>query len=509
MKTVAEILEDYPSKPLLVDGKSGLKLTGLEITNNLENLCSQLCKLGVDPGSKVGLCLSNSLELAALYLACLQFGYTAVALSSEMSPGDREEIVSRIGLSCVIVSAETAGPFNTLISEESAILLLDVKRVSDGHKLDKLIQLTSLNSPFTRIHTSSEETGPHTHTGRLICFSSGSTSRPKAIVHEATSLFSNATAFNRLTGQEHNLVALNVFPMSYMAGILNSLLCPLLAGGTVVLEDPFSVHTAVSFWKTLRRHQITFMWLNPTMVNLILKLDRTDDGPEYCKSKNPQFFVGTAPYPAHTRQSFEQLYNVETYQSYGLTEVLLVSTNHKGARKEHSVGRVIEGISVTPSVSECPSELVIKSNYQALGYLNYDTGKLEPISQESEFRTGDQGLIDEDGFLIISGRIKDIIIRGGLNISPQAIEDVLRQHRSIEEVAVIGVPHETFGEQVIAVVQCKEGETSATKQEIISWASNHLSRQQLPNQILFVDTLPRTSSGKVSKFQVRQSISGY
>jgi len=242
------------------------------------------------------------------------------------------------------------------------------------------------------------------------------------------------------------------------------------------------------------------------MYSSVLNFDERD---EYDTSSLRVGIVGGQAMPVEVMERFEQAFDIEVLEGYGLSETTAVGTfNYPGERKPGSIGMPVEGIEVKivdDDRDEVPQgeigEIAIKGPNVMREYWN-KTSETEQDLRDGWFHTGDLGHIDEDGYVFIDDRKKDMIIRGGENVYPREIEEVLYQHDGIEEVAVVGVEHERLGEEVAAAVVLKEKD-SVRADEIRDFALDKLAKFKVPTKIWFLDELPKGPTGKILKRELK------
>ncbi len=289
--------------------------------------------------------------------------------------------------------------------------------------------------------------------------------------------------------------------MTYMAGFLNTILCPLLAGGTVVLGDAFSAQHAPALWPAAMAGRADCLWLTPTMAALLARLSRDPAVAAWTRASLRAVFVGTAPLPVETSERFERVFGVPCLESYGLSELLFVSANARSGNRIGTVGTALPGVAVTAgAAADGDGQILVTTPFAMAGYLDPASG--EPRAEPLPFPSGDLGRIGEDGRIRITGRIKDLVIRGGMNISARAIEEVLLAVPGILDAAVIGRPHQFWGEEPVAFVVAEGAAREAG--HVLAACARHLVKDQLPSAITYLDALPRTSNGKILKSHLRR-----
>jgi len=243
-------------------------------------------------------------------------------------------------------------------------------------------------------------------------------------------------------------------------------------------------------------------------------MDRGRSGEEFCRSSVRHAFVGFAPLLRKVKDEFELRYGLQLVENYGLSETLFVTARSQtmqggngyvGEMLPEVVVRIVndEGIEVTAAVD---GEVQILTPDLMAGYLDAD-GRLLEADASQWFSTGDVGRLDTGASLSITGRKKDVIIRGGVNISPAAIEVVLMQVEGISDVAVVSIPHELYGEDIVAVLKLEADlELDSILESLVSHARRNLAQHQQPARYVVIDELPRTANGKVQKARVRELV---
>lgn len=510
---VRNIFDQHANRVFLIDGLASRQFSYGDFYQMAGNAAKLLRSQGIERHGRVALVLNNSAEFAALYFACLFLGAVAVPVNPALHPREVAFILAHSGTNLVIVSPATQKTLSALGTHNSPPRLCLVPK----HESEQ--EFGASESPIIELDAApvAPDWQPMQDVAEQdlfsITFTSGTTSMPKGVAHRIDALLENAAAFNVRMGFNYGHRFLHVMPMAYMAGFLNTLLCPFMAGASVVLERAFDAKTAMSFWPPVMEFRADSFWLAPTMLVSLLRLDRHPAGPEYSRSNIKAICVGTAPLPPRIRKDFETKYGVRLLESYGLSELLIVAINTpNGTSVDKSVGRPLPGIGLRvldeTGQDVCPGaegEIRIRTPYVMAGYLNYQTLEPEPIKTTDWFPTGDLGRLDNDGQIFITGRQKDLIIRGGLNISPRAVEEILEEHEAVDQVAVIGLPNDFYGEEVAAVVKLKPGYTlEAVRQALGELCRENLSAAAVPTQFFELAAFPVSSTGKVQKAKLRQ-----
>jgi len=345
-----------------------------------------------------------------------------------------------------------------------------------------------------------------------IVFTSGTTGRPTGVVHRIADLVNNSRLFNHRLGIGPDNRFYNVLAMAYLGGYYNLLLLPYVAGSSVVLAHAFDARAALRFWKAAEENGVNTLWLVPTIMAILMEMDRGHKGEEFCRENIRLCLAGTAPLPVKLRKNFEERYGLSVYENYGLCETLFISTNSPDLLvTDGCVGRVLRGVEVAvkdtdgkPVAYGKEGEIYVSTPYLMEGRYDLETQQTSPADTDGFFPSGDIGVLTGAGDVFITGRKKDLIIRGGINISPAQIENVLYRHKAVLECATVGVFHEIYGEDIaVAVCLRKKHKLVDVRDELSSLLKAELGTIKQPAHIIEIDELPKSSTGKIQRNKVR------
>jgi long-chain acyl-CoA synthetase len=506
---VLDIVAQRANQPFLLDAIAHRERTYGQFHQLACSLAAELRRRGVGPGDRVALIFPNCCELAFLYFACMYLGATIVPINPNLSATDARFILSSCNPRLLLCSSSCAGrltgsplvPVTVALAQEP--LAASVNR-SETIVMDALPEA----SDFAPLPDS------HDEDWLAIVYTSGTTARPKGLVHKIGSMFRNATAFAAQQQLDHSCRFYSTLSMAYMGGFYNLLILPFLIGASVIIDHVFDARSSLSFWDRADHHGANTLWLAPTVMSILMKMDRGAHGQEFCRRKVRRAFVGFAPLPLNLKQDFEAKYGVRLIENYGLSETLFLTARCRSELAAPGyVGEALPGIALrilsnsgSPADANAEGEVQVLTPDLMAGYLD-ETGSLQRVSASEWFSTGDYGRLDSHGSLSITGRKKDIIIRGGINISPVAVEEVLLRCRGVVDAAVVSIPHELYGEDIVAVVKLEPGiELESVLDAITAEAKQNLALHQQPARYVSIEEFPRTANGKVQKVRLRELV---
>jgi acyl-CoA synthetase (AMP-forming)/AMP-acid ligase II len=341
----------------------------------------------------------------------------------------------------------------------------------------------------------------------LLIYTSGSTGRPKGVILDHANIAAMLGIMARTLSFTPQERALLVLPLFHVNALLISVLAPLSTGGSSVILEKFDRYT---FWHDVERFGATYFSAVPAIYTLLNQAP-PEEKPDLHRLRFA--ICGAAPMPASAIAAFESRYGVKLIEGYGLTESTVGATLNplNGRRKPGTVGLPMQGVEIRILDDNgrdvprgMPGEVAIRGANVMRGYLNQPEESARTLAQ-GWLHTGDIGRLDEDDYLVLVDRKKDMIIRGGENIYPKEIENALYEHPAVAEAAIIGRPCPVMGEEVVAFVALLPGK-STTAEELAQFLESRLARYKRPKEVRFLESLPKNAIGKIAKPVLRKSL---
>ncbi|MDX2303980.1 MAG: long-chain fatty acid--CoA ligase [Microscillaceae bacterium] len=516
MLNLSVLLEDsarkYPQKAAFIFQDTVLSFA--QVNGAANQVANGLRNLGIQPGDKVALSCFNLPYFPIIYYGVLKAGATLVPLSVLLKT---EEIAYHL------IDSEAKAYFCFLGTEDLPMAQMGHAAFQEVPSCEHFFVITpKLDMPSTIAGT---QTLASLMAGQLptfdtvmtaadddavIIYTSGTTGRPKGAQLSHSNLFCNAVLSADLVGitaEDRVLIVLPMFHIFAMTVLMNA---GLYRGATSVLLPRFD---AEAVYGLLQKHEITIFAGVPTMYWGLLNY--TEDKFDYEKiAANLKCCAsGGASLPVKVLEDFEARFKVPIIEGYGMSEGSPVVTFNqlKIGRKPGSIGTPVWGVEVKivdEEGNEMPigekGELIYKGHNVMKGYYKKPEETAKTI-KNGWLYSGDVAIKDEDGFFYIVDRTKDMIIRGGLNVYPREVEELMIKHEAVSLVAVIGIPDEKLGEEIKAFVVLHEG-ASISEEELINWTKEHIASYKYPRHIDFVKNLPMNATGKILKKELRNII---
>src|SRR5579863_8934924 len=491
--TLLDVLHFADSHTAIIVPELGIRLTYDSLRQQVLAMANALASAGIRRGDAVAIALPNGLPTIVSFLAASIAG-TAAPLNPAYP---YEEFLFFLGdtnarvLLCPPVGAE----FARSAAADRKIPVLSVEMSEQGN-----------------VHLANAATGvsaptPTADDIALILHTSGSTGRPKRVPLRHFNLaVSSANIANTYALSEED-VALCIMPLFHIHGLIGSVMATLLSGGTVVIPTKFN---ALSFWRTIREHRVTWFSGVPTMHQLLLA--RTRQKP--AEAETLRFIRScSAPLSSQLINKIENLFGVPFVEAYGMTEAAHQMTSNPLPPRHRKAGSVGVGAGIRIGVmdkegnqlgTDQRGEIVIQGASVFRGYENNPEANARALVN-GWFRTGDEGYLDDDCYLHLTGRIKDIIIRGGENVAPHEVDEVLLKHSAVAAAVTFPFSHPTLGEEVASAVVLHESQ-NATESALLKHCREFLAEYKCPKKIYLVASIPTTATGKIRRRAVAAAL---
>jgi len=494
----------HPDKLVLNDALADRRFSYAEFNNRVNRVCAALTSIGLVKGDRVALLAFNGHEFLEAFFAIARAGLIAVPVNCRLTSTEITYILKDCGARAMIFDSE----FATSIEEIQ-------KMGEEGSDIESWLEVRGNQVDFARdyerlISSQGIEEPPVTAGGEdelFIMYTSGTTGFPKGAVHTHNSVFWSVLNYSVTTGMNFDDTHLVFLPLFHIAALVGAV-SALYSGNSLVVLRSFNPQES---WSFIVDEKISTSYAVPAMLDFMLQVP---DFEKHDWSSLRWFMSGGAPLSEETIKAYK-IVGIDVTQAFGMTEacgaVCMVGPED-GMRKAGSVGKAFFYTDlriVNPDGEDLPAgkegEIIVRSPTIMKEYWN-DPESTEKAIRNGWYHTGDIGVRDDEGFITIRDRIKDMVISGGENVYPAEVENVLTQHPQILEAAVIGQESEKWGESPFAVVVSASDEL--TEADVIRHCDGKLARFKIPVAVAFVDELPRNTLGKVLKRQLREQFPG-
>ncbi|MEM9332041.1 MAG: AMP-binding protein [Pseudomonadota bacterium] len=488
--------ETRPAEAFLIDPLSGKHYTFAECKEEIVAIVSQLSALGLKQGDGIAFAFSNSVQGALGILAILYGGYLATAINL---------VAGRDTIAYVLDHSEVK---LAIVDEEGAQLTEQASRLNGAR-----VKMVFLKNLITNSRAAFNETETvSANQDGLLMYTSGTTGRPKGVVHTQESLLcggKNTAVAHALTEQDRGLC---VLPFYHINAFCVSLMGSLVSGGSLVVPKKFSVS---SFWKIIQSFKCSWFSVVPTQISYLLhdtetKIQANEDLHHLRFGRS-----ASAPLSPEVHEAFESRFNVPIIETMGLTETaaqILSNPAPPGKRKIGSPGIAIGNEIMIADQNQkeirngAEGEILVRGPNVLRCYLKNKEATAQAITPDGWLRTGDLGRMDEEGYVFVTGRLKELIIKGGENIAPREVDEALYSHPDVIEAAAFAVACSNYGQTVEACVKLREN-SKLTPEKLIEICQEKLGIFKAPDSIHFLEDLPKGPSGKIQRIKLLDMIS--
>jgi long-chain acyl-CoA synthetase len=495
----------FPAKPAIVD--DAISLNWAELDARIDRVAAALIAAGLKRGDRAALLLPNGREYLELYFGCARAGVIAVPVNYRLTPAEAASILTDADPALLVAGDAYLATTRALESDLPALKrwMVGAGSLAGATPYEVALDTAPAWTPAAA--------GGEDDTFALF-FTSGTTGLPKGAVISHRNL--EANAFNQCLADANHADDINLIatPLYHMGAVFVAITY-MLRGCTQVVLRKFE---AAAWLDAVARHRVSVGMLVPTMINSVLNAPAIEQAD---LSTLRLIFYGGGPMPPAVLRRAMQRLRCHFTQGYGLTETLeasfLLAADHvldddpTHQRRLASAGREAVGAEIcivddagNELATGQTGEILVRSHSVFSGYWNRPE-ETAAVLRDGWFHTGDVGYLDEDRYLYVVDRKKDVVISGGVNIYTKEVESVLYTHPAIAEAAVIGLPDEAWGESVTAVVTFRSGH-SATAQELIEYCRQRLASYKKPRAVYVVDDLPKNPTGKILKREIRKRL---
>jgi long-chain acyl-CoA synthetase len=485
---------------------------------------------GLGPGDTVSVVMPNGLQTLRVLLGTMHAGMIVNPVNLLSQPDQMRYVLGHSDCSMVCVAPEWEARVREMLAGvgravDVVVIDPDGAPQSNGDLIGSVPPAPEFAAEFAPEFAPEPAPEPAQEAVALLMYTSGTTGVPKGVMLTQANLAANAHAISREHGLTRADRVLAVLPLYHINAFAVTMLSPLAHGGSLAMPPKFS---AARFWDQAAKAICTWINVVPTMISYLIEgasegagqgagkgvVEGASDNESearrtasatirFCRS-------ASAALPPEHHRAFEARFDIGIIETMGLTETVAPSFSNPlepSARKLGSVGRAsgcearVVDSSLQPTPDGTTGELVVRGPNVMRGYYKNEPATRDAFTPDRWLRTGDLGHRDPDGFFFVTGRIKELIIKGGENIAPREIDEALLAHPAVLDAAAVGIPDKHYGQEIMACVVVRDGMT-CTEDELRTFCIQHLGRFKTPKVLRFVTELPRGPSGKVQRLKL-------
>lgn len=499
MRTIRDYIDqrarDQSDAPYLIAPETGLVMTYAQLHAGCLELGRHLAAQGLAKGDKVALMLHNSYQTCRLLIGVMYAGYVVAPLNLLSQPSQLAYVLEHSDTQLVFTSPDLADRLRAALAEierDIKVVVIDPDAISifdDAHLADARLPDAAPGD------------------AALLMYTSGTTGKPKGVVLSHQSV----AAGGEFTSRAHELTSADrvmcALPLYHINGQIVTAVAPIVHGGSVVMPHRFGV---TGYWETVARYRCTWINVVPTIIAYLLNAPdpRTAgldiSAVKFCRS-------ASAPLPPELHRAFEDKFAIGIIETFGMTETnapCFTNPYDRARRKIGSPGqpfgnegKVVDAATGIDLPAEQVGELMVRGDNVMTCYYKDPVTTAATLQPDGWMHTGDLGYMDADGFVFVTGRIKELIIKGGENIAPREIDEALLKHPAVLEAAAVGMPDAQYGQEIMACVVLKPGECCSLD-ELYSFSHRELGKYKTPKLIKLVESLPKGPSGKVQRLKL-------
>lgn len=500
MRTIRNVLDEKadknPDRIYLIAPEPGLEITYGRLREDSLRLGRYLMKCGLKKGDKVSFMLSNGFQAAKIFIGTMYSGFVIAPLNLLAQDSRLEYVLDHSDAEVVFYSKDHEERLHKAVEKISR----DITMVEIDNDAEDIIPLVP-DAGGVEIKEVSEDDDA------LLLYTSGTTGLPKGVILSHKNMVAGGeytTMAHELTSEDRALCSL---PLYHINGEIVTAVTPLVSGGSVVMPHKFSIS---NFWEYISEFRCTWFSVVPTIISYLTSATSLE-GKAYRLDQVRFGRSASSALPPYLHKSFEEKFRISIVETMGLTETAApVFSNplDPKRRKYGSPGQAVgnEAKIVDKEGNKVPrgtiGEIMIRGDNVMKGYYKDREKTADALQPDGWFHTGDLGYMDNDGFVFVTGRIKELIIKGGENISPGEIDEVLYSHPAVMDAAAVGIPDDRYGEDIFCCCVLKPG-CECTVEELREHCLEHLGGFKTPKVIKVVKDLPKGPSGKIQRLKLR------
>jgi len=502
MRTIRHYVDlraaEQPDAPYLIAPETGAVMSYGELQRACREVGRFLLRQGLHKGDKVALMLHNSYQTARLLIGAMYAGFTVTPLNLLSQRSQLEYVIDHSDSALIFTSDELAPRVHeALAAIERTVNVI----IIDPDATHPSLQAVSARHEDVDLPSVAEEDES------LLMYTSGTTGKPKGVLHTHRSVVAGGeytSAAHHLTREDRVLCAL---PLYHINGQIVTGVAPLVHGGSVVMPHRFSV---TDFWQHVSDHRCTWINVVPTIIAYLLNApDPRQSGRDisrvkFCRS-------ASAPLPPELHRAFEQKFGISVIETFGMTETNAPCFSNPYDSNQRKIGspgqaygneaKIIDARTGAAQPPGSEGEIMLRGDNIMKCYYKDPENTAGTLRPDGWMHSGDLGYMDEEGFVFVTGRIKELIIKGGENIAPREIDEALLKHPAVLEAAAVGMPDPLYGQEIMACVVLKPG-THCTTSDLNDFCERELGRYKAPKVLKIVDALPKGPSGKVQRLKL-------
>lgn len=469
-------------REFVYDSISDRSFTYEDILNKSSAIANYLYSKGIGKGSRVGIILNNSVEFITIYFANLFLGAITVPINPNYISSDYEYIINKCKPDIILTT-------NSIIDVLKSTSILDKFTVIEIYE-SHFDTISSSEISFEIPEIDWEDT-------ISILFTSGTTGRPKGVVMKYGAVFENLKQYGTDMQFGTKTRFMQIVPLFHAHGWLYSSIVPVMFNSSIVLNQPFNVSLCARFWDIVSKYKANVLVCVPSILTSLMEMSQRYD--TLPKDTLDTVICGSAFLHPELKRNFESTFSTTIQEFYGSTETIYIAYHSPATTfKEGTVGKLFPK-NCTVRIAD-DGEILVKTKYLFKEYLDEEELTNE-VLEDGWYKSGDMGLVDENGFVSLTGRKKDIINKGGYKVAPKEINDCLMRHPLVSNAATIGVPDQMYGEEIYSFVVVKDRQ-NFNEEDVLVHCRKELNPIICPKRIIIIDDIPKNDVGKIDKFKL-------